>query len=175
MEALGFESTAAGSELSGTRGYLALLREHERVATSFTPVARVVISLATHAGGQGVMLSAAIFWPDGAPSGKISSVWLGAEAGSAASAGRGEVEQTRVVGSVGSVSLLAREGGGGEGVQGQAIACLQGGAACESVCGWDGAVPKVCESTMSSLPDEAALTGQDHAAGEAGGAHPCPC
>ena len=88
-----------------------MLREHERVATSFKPVARVVISLATHAGGQGVMLSAAIFWPDGAPSGKISSVWLGAEAGSAASAGRGEAVQTRVVGSVGSVSLLTREGG----------------------------------------------------------------
>ena len=97
VEALGFESTAAGSELSGTRGYLALLREHERVATSFTPVARVVISLATHAGGQGVMLSAAIFWPDGAPSGKISSVWLGAEAGSAASAGRrGEDLELRI-------------------------------------------------------------------------------
>ena len=31
------------------------------------------------------------------------------------------------------------------------------------------------EKIMSSLPDEAALTGQDNAAGEAGGAHPRPC
>jgi len=125
---------------------------HKRVATAFnaSPVTLAVSPAASGVGCReganrrqdppgeaacGVMVSGALYWPDGTPSSRVSSVMVG----------RGGRRQL-----VPFHRGLA-DGGGGEGdvewgqVSERGLACARGGAACDSTCGWEGVVPVPCD------------------------------
>jgi hypothetical protein len=182
VEVEGFDFVSRETGVMGQTGYLVLLVGHVRVVTAFEPHARTSLSrdkMAQISGGRGVMVTAALFWPDGKSSGKISSVMVSSSSSSSSSssvtvaaddAERAPHAQThrqthaqthhanpptlahrahRVYVRATHPKMEAAEAKSkleAKLASEEAFACYMGGAACDSVCAWEGVVPKACDN-----------------------------